>query len=413
MRKVLASVDLGSDTIKLVVAEYFNQKINILAAVNVPSKGIKNGFVIEATELLPCLKELLKRGEDILGLPIKKVIVTVPSDDVKFHMNEGTVQVPPEQGFVSNNDLINAMNASTYKLIEEDEQLATIMPITYKVDDQVLKNPVGVDGTTCSVKSIFTTIPRKNISPIIKCFAKLNVEIIDISFTSIGDYFEFQTPKMKELVGAVINLGYTTTTISIFNKGILTNTKTLDMGAEDIENDLSYIYKVPKKDARFIRLNLCLAHKRGVNDSHKKEFSTKTGEKVWVNEYEATQIASSRIEEILKLAKKEINLLTKKEIHYIIITGGISEMVSFNYIVEEIFGHFAKIGVIKELGVRNNIYSTSVGLIKNYLEKLKLRDQEFTILSESEQEDLGSSARRVNINENSILGKLFGYFFDN
>lgn len=413
MRKILAGIDLGSDSLKLVVAESFRNKITILASAIVQSKGIKNGFIVEPMELIPRLKELFKKGEDMLGLPIRKVIASIPSTDAKFHMNEGYSTIESNEQVIRSIDLIRAMQASVYNQIEEYEELSTIMPISYKVDEEPVANPVGMKGKKCTVKTIFTTVPKKNVFPIIKCLEKIGVEVIDTTFGCVGDYFEFQNSKLDESVGAIINLGHTTTTISIFNKAILTNTITLNMGAEHIENDLSYIFKVPKKEARDIRLNLCLAHKRGISASNRKEYTTKTKEKIVISEYEATEVASSRIEEILKLAKKQINLLTKKEIHYIIITGGISEMSNFNYLVEEIFGHFAKIGTTKELGLRNNIYSTTIGFVKYYLNKLELRNQEFTIFTEEEQEELSGSGKKININDNSILGKLFGYFFDN
>ncbi len=413
MRKILASIDLGSDTLKLIVGEYFKGKINILAVATVPSKGINSGFVTDSNELMIKLKELFKKGEELIGLPITKVIATVPANDVKFHMNEGYTTIEEEIGMVRSIDIIRSMQASAYNQIEDNEELATIMPIYFKVDDEKVVNPIGKQGKKCSVKTIFTTIPKKNIIPIVKCLNKIGVDVIDTTFTSIGDYFEFETKDMQNEVGAIINLGHMITTVSIFNKGILTNTTSIQMGANDIEKDLAYMFKVPKKEARDIRLNLCLAHKRNVSDLNKKEFTNIDGEKIIVNEYEATEIASSRIEEILKLAKKEINLLTKKEIHYIIITGGISEMANFSYLMEEVFGHYARLGVTKELGLRSNIYSTSVGLIKYYLDKMNLRNQEFTIFNYEQLDELSGTGKKINLNENSILGKIFGYFFDN
>ena len=310
-------------------------------------------------------------------------------------------------------DIIRSMQASAYNQIEDNEELASIMPIHFKVDDEIVANPIGKQGKKCSVKTIFTTIPKKNVLPIIKCLNKIGVDVIDTTFGTIGDYFEFQTKQMKMEVGAIINLGHMVTNVSIFNKGKLTNTTTIQMGAMDIEKDLAYMFKVPKKEAKDIRLKLCLAHKRNVSDINKKEYTNKDGEKIIVNEYEATEIASSRIEEILKLAKKEINHLTKKEIHYIIITGGISEMANFTYLMEEVFGHQARLGVTKELGLRSNIYSTGVGLIKYYLDKMNLRNQEFTIFNYEQLDTLSGANKKININENSILGKIFGYFFDN
>ena len=413
MRKILASIDLGSDTLKLIVGEYFKGKINILAVATVPSKGINSGFVTNPNELSGRLRELLKKGEELIGLPITKVIVTIPSNDVKFHMNEGYTTIEEEIGMVRSVDIIRSMQASAYNQVEDDEEIATIMPIHFKVDGENVLNPIGKQGKKCSVKTIFTTVPKKNIIPIVKCLNKIGIEVIDTTFNAIGDYFEFENNEMKTEVGAIINLGHMTTTVSIFNKGILTNTTTIQMGAIDIEKDIAYMFKVPKKEAKDIRLNLSLAHKRNVSNLNKKEYTNKDGEKIIVNEYEATEIASSRIEEILKLAKKEINHLTKKEIHYIIITGGISEMANFSYLMEEVFGHYAKLGVTKEMGLRSNIYSTCVGLIKYYLDKMKLRDQEFTIFNYQQLDELSGRSKKININENSILGKIFGYFFDN
>ena len=413
MRKILASIDLGSDTLKLIVGEYFKGKINILAVTTVPSKGINSGFVVNENELVNKLKELFKKGEELIGLPITKVIATIPSNEVRFHMNEGYTTIEEEIGMVRSIDIIRSMQASAYNQVEDDEEIATITPIHFKVDDEKVLNPIGKQGKKCSVKTIFTTIPKKNVLPIIKCLNKIGVDVIDTTFGTIGDYFEFQTKQMKMEVGAIINLGHMVTNVSIFNKGKLTNTTTIQMGAMDIEKDLAYMFKVPKKEAKDIRLKLCLAHKRNVSDINKKEYTNKDGEKIIVNEYEATEIASSRIEEILKLAKKEINHLTKKEIHYIIITGGISEMANFSYLMEEVFGHYAKLGVTKEMGLRSNIYSTCVGLIKYYLDKMKLRDQEFTIFNYQQLDELSGRSKKININENSILGKIFGYFFDN
>lgn len=87
-------------------------------------------------------------------------------------------------------------------------------------------------------------------------------------------------------------------------------------------------------------------------------------------------------------------------------------MANFGILVEEVFGHNAKVGMINELGVRNNIYSTSVGLIKYYDEKTRLANTDFSIFSEEETDELSNVSRKISFDENSILGKLFGYFFD-
>ncbi len=414
MRKILASIDIGSDLIKLVVGEVSkNGKVNILAAAHVPSLGIKKGFVVNPQALLPKLEEVFNKCEDMIGLRIDKVVLSVPSDNAEFFLTEGSTTINNDEHMIKETDIIRAMQASTYNKINESREIVSIKPTGYFIDDErSTQNPVGQEAVKLTVKSLVATVPKKNVYTLEKCLEKIGVKVIDYSVGSVGDYYEFRKEMMKEVVGVIINIGYMTTTVSIFNKGLLTNTITIDTGAYYIETDLSYIFKLTLNTAKDVKLNLASAHKRGVSASIKKKYQTKNNEIVDISEYEATEVASSRVEEILKLAKKQINLLTKKEIHYIMITGGVSEMPNFNLLLEEVFGHSAKIGQTKEIGVRSNIYSSSVGLIKYYEEKLRIRKQEFSIFNENETESLGSAPKK-SFGDNSILGKLFGYFFDN
>ena len=88
-------------------------------------------------------------------------------------------------------------------------------------------------------------------------------------------------------------------------------------------------------------------------------------------------------------------------------------MQNFTLTLEEVFGHNAKVASVRELGVRSNIYSPSVGFIKFFHEKLQMRKQEFSIFSDEEIESICRISSKSNEEDNSILGRLFGYFFDN
>ena len=403
MRKIFASIDVGSDLIKLVVAEITHaNRLNVLASAHVASLGVKKGFVVDPEAFIPKLQEVFLKCENIIGLKIDKVLCVVPSENCEFFLSEGVSSITNDEHMIRQSDVIHAMQACTYNRISDDREIVSIKPTSYIIDDErTVTQPVGIEAVKLTVKSLVVTIPRKNVLLLVKCLEKIGVQVIDYSLSSIGDYSEFQKGMMKETVGSIINIGYQTTTVSIFNKGLLTNTETLDIGSYHMETDLAYIFKIPLHEAKDVKMTLASAHKRGVSASIKKNYTTKTGEEISVSEYEATEVVSSRLEEILKLAKKQINLLTK------------SEMANFSILLEEVFGHNAKIGQTNEIGVRSNIYSACVGLIKYYEEKLKSRNQEFSIFSESEIEELSSVPKKLSFGENSVLGKLFGYFFDN
>ncbi len=414
MRKIIASIDIGSNSLKLIIGEYIKNKMNILAVSELACDGIRYGFVTDQDLAIEALKEVFKKAEDMIGLPIKKVIVSVPSKDASFEISEGKTTISNEEHTIRSIDIIRAMQAATYNHIKEEEELACILPINFKInDEEIVANPLNKEAETLRVKTVLAMVPKKNVYPIIEALDKIGVEVIDISLTSLGDYHCLKNKYMDENVGVMINMGKDTTTISVFNKGILLNTAVIELGGKNIDNDLAYVYNVTKEVAKNIKEELALAHNRQANPANQLAVTNKEGETIHVDQYEVSSIAMSRLDEILKMAKKQINLLTKKEIHYIMITGGVTEMPDFSLLVEENFGSSAKIASVLTLGARNNKYSTAVGLIRYYENKMRLRNKEFSIFNLEEQELLSGNGHKMNFSENSILGKLFGYFFDN
>ena len=52
----MACLDVGSDTVKLVVGEMVKKKLNILAVCDEPSRGVKNGLIEDPNLLIKSLE---------------------------------------------------------------------------------------------------------------------------------------------------------------------------------------------------------------------------------------------------------------------------------------------------------------------------------------------------------------------
>jgi len=413
MRRIMASLDLGTGSIKLVVGEMIKQKLNVLAALEVPSKGIKKGLVVNPDLLTDAIKMVFKKAEAQIGLKIKSTIVTLPAESAEFSVVDGEVKIINEDGIVRGNDIARVLQNATKGKIPDNMEVVSLLPSYFRIGEQLLRDPKNKKATSIAVKAVLILIPKKIAYPFLECLANNNIEIIDLALSSLGDYYEYKNNEMENKVGAIVNIGATTTTLSVFNKGVLTNCEVIDLGGQNVDNDISFIYKFNQSDAKYLKENLALAHKHAAQASLCEEITNKLGTIVKINQYELSEIVMSRINEILNLAKKQINHLTKKEISYIIFTGGLTESQDFPLILKEIFGHNAKIGHITEVGARSNQYSSCLGLIKYYDYKANLKDKDYAIFSPNEEEDLGGLSHKITTSEGSILSKLFGYFFDN
>ena len=409
MRKIYTSVDLGSHSIKILVGEIYNKKFNILATSSIKSRGIKKGLIVDANEILVSLKNGIADIEKKLSITIDKVIANVPSYYSSFEIVNGEVDVEGFDNRITGKEIVSVLRNAITSKIKKDRELVTIIPIYFLVDGRKnIKDPKGLIGKKLGVKAMMVTTPSKNVQSIISVFQSIGIEVVDVNLGSIADYSEFKNNATEMGLSAVINIGYDVTTVSLFNKGIIINSEVIQIGGKNIDNDISYVFKLDSKESEILKENFAVAHKKFSRVNETKECVTINKDLISINQYDVSQVVMSRLTEILKLAKKQSYLLTNREISYIIITGGTSEIPGMSYLVEEIFGDNTKVGNIETLGIRNNKYSTVSGLIKYFDGKLSLRDRVFSMIDiDNENND-----KKIDVDDNSVLGKVFGYFFD-
>ena len=408
MEHVYASIDIGSDSVKVVVCELYRNHLNLLAATSVPSKGIKKGLIVEPELAKESIIKALKEAEAMLGVRIKKVIATVPSHFSDYRIIKGECNVASD--LITGNDMVNSYKDGIKKELSPTEEFVTVVPIDFKINGKtIIKDPKNFPGQTLMGRAMMVTTPKKNVYSVASIIENIGVELVDISVGSIGDINCFRNKETDDSISAIINIGGDMTTISLYNKGIPVSTKIIGSGGKDIDKDISYMYRIGIEDARKIKEDFALAHKRNASKSEFYEINDIEGKKIKISQSQASEIVMSRIKEILNTAKTELGDLTNKQIQYIIVTGGISNMLDFEYCLSDIMAQATK-GNVKLVGLRNNKYSTAIGNIIYFLNTLKLKGMDYSMLSEDDMEKLSSPNKSVN-NEETVLGKVFSYFF--
>lgn len=412
MKKIYTGIDLGSHSIKIVVCEVVNNKFHVLAASNTRCKGIKNGIVTDIEEAKLYLTKAKKDVEEMLGITIDQAVVTVPSSDIIFDIVEGSVPVEAEDKVVSSNDISNVFQEAVLGRVDESQELITIAPILFQVDDgETVKDPKGMTGVNLFTKAVITSIPKANFKNVISLLKACEIEVVDVTYSAVGDYYEARNPDFDKSVSAIVNIGYSKTEVSIFNKGIMIKNEIIDSGSRLIDKDLAYVYNLKRSQAKALKEKFAVSNTRYSDINDTIELTNKNGEDLVLNQLEVSEVVEARLVDLLKLAKKQINILTNREISYIIITGGISELAGFEYVVENVFDRRCSTLDIRTMGIRNNMYSSSYGIIKYFYNKLDLRGLSYSMVSEKEANNLISTKGKSSSNFNdNIISKVFGYF---
>lgn len=409
MKKIYTSIDIGSDTIKFVVGEYFNDKVNILFAHEEKAKGIRKGLIVDPNLAINAIKDGIKVINNYLGINIKKVIVTVPDYNTKFMVVTGKVNIIDEEDIITTEDINKVIKESVYSKIAKEYELITVIPLTFLIDGKSESKPCGKTGKTLEVKGIMITAPKKNVYSVLSVMEGAGLEVADITISGIGDYFEVKNNELDKKIGAVINIGHETTNVSVYNRGCIMNTETIQLGGINIDKDLAYMFNINIFDARVIKEKFASSHKRFIALNDVYTIKNTAGEEIKLNQIEVTEIVMDRIAEILNLAYKQILLLTKQNISYIVITGGLTEIRAFKNLVYEIFGKNVIIYTEDTLGARDNKYTTAVGMIKYFADKMETRGKEYSMVDKIDEELL-INPNNKNKKDKMKFTKIFGSF---
>ncbi len=413
MRNIYSGIDIGSDTIKIVTGEYVNGNFNVLAAVSVPSNGVRRGLIIDSNLATESLKSGILEIEKITGMIIRKAVITVPSNDRKISVVESKIPILGE--CITGFDVSKVLEEAVVGKLKEDEEVVSVVPIIFTIDDiKHMMNPNGIKAESLSVKALLAAAPKKNIVDTLKVVANAGIEVIDITLGCIGDYYEVRDSETDAQIGAIINIGRDKTEVSVFNKGILIKNSIINLGSKNVDKDISYVYETDVNTSKEIKEHFSMASRRYSDANEIVDVQLSDGEKTSINQLDVSGVVEARLEELLSLAKKEINNLTKRKISYIIVSGGITELLGFSSVVENALGIEGRIHNATTPGIRDNRYTSATGIIKYFHDKMVLREREVSFADNEDIEQMMANKKSmIELTDNTIISKIYGYFANN
>lgn len=410
MRKIFSCIDIGSHSTKLLIMEKLKDKFVVLSRFIVKSKGIKKGVIVNEEEALLTVKKIIAMAQEDLRVPIQSLLLLIPSDNVEFSMTEGNIEI--QGNTITKTEITKVLQVAIKDKIDEGRVLVSVTPVFYSVDDnENLKDVRGLVGNKLGVKAVISTVPRSVALPFFSLFKKLGIEIIDVELSLVGDYFASGASYLDKEVVAVVNIGYDKMDVGIFNKGILIKCTRVDVGSKLIDKDIAFNYNLERKKCRYLKETFAVCNTRYADVGEVVHIKDKDGKEVVINQLKLSELTEARTHEILKLAKKQITLLTNREIRYIIVTGGISEIAGFEYTLENVYGRSGILLNTSNMGVRSNSYSSCFGFIKCFQERLERKDKEYTMISKDALDSVAKSKNKTA--SESGLGGILGYFTGN
>lgn len=411
MRKIYTSIDIGTDEIKALTVEEYNDKINVLATACEKTKGVKKGLIVDANLISSSIKKVIKQLESKLGTKIEQVLAIVPSNNIDINIGTGEIKVTKENNVIDGETIFNCLQKSLKNNVKKEMEVISVMPIEYKINNtKKVKNPLGLEGETLAVKSVIVTVPKKNIYSVVGIIENLGIEVVDVTISSIANYYSAKDDELDKEVVALLDIGKEKTVVSVFNKGIIIKESIMPFGGDILDELISFNYKTTEAESKRIKEEYGISNRKYADGDENYQIINRLNQKININQYILSEMLEYKLIEMLKNMKNELNSLTNREISYIIVTGAIGSMLGFNALVEDVYGRKGRILKNNIIGIRDSKYTSSYGTIKCFIDKLNLSEKEYTMFIDEKVDEMLRARKKMGTG--SALGKIFGKIFD-
>jgi cell division protein FtsA len=309
----ITGLDVGTSSIKLVVAERRGNRPALLHVHKEPCGGMRKGAIAEISEVSQAINRALSEAKKISKATLKRVYVSIGTHQVKMQSSRGIVAVSRADVEIYQDDIDRAVRASQAVNLPQNRTIIHTLTREYVVDGVGdISDPLGLSGSRLEVQSLIIDAFAPHIKTLMHAVELAGGDIGGLVFTPLAVARAALSKRQRDLGAAIVDIGFGTTGVSVYEESKLVTTAKFPVGAGNISNDLAVGLKIPVDAAEAIKLHYGYAFAREVNQKEQVELKKFVPEaRATVSRRFIAEIIESRLEEIFDLVNNELKLVQK------------------------------------------------------------------------------------------------------
>jgi len=383
---LIVGLDVGTTITRVVVAvnSLEQEKPSVVGIGAVPSSGIQKGVVTDVEETIKSVSNALDVAEQMAGMPIEHVAVSIGGAHVSSLNSRGVIAVSRADGEISEDDISRVVNAAQAISIPSNREILHVIPQQFVVDGQDgITDPLGMTGVRLEVDAHIIEGSAPFIKNLTKCVYQAGVSVEDLVYSPLSAAKAVLSKRQRELGVVLVDLGGGTTNIAVFEENRLLQTATLPIGSMHITNDIAIGLRSSIDVAERIKIDLGTAlpdevkKTQVINLRHIDEQEEETE----IPRRHVAEIIEARLSEIFSLVNKQLKFVERSGLlpAGIVLTGGGSKMHGVVELAKKELRLPAQLGFPQSLpGIVDDIndpaWATVVGLIYHTLDNRQIKN---------------------------------------
>lgn len=365
--EIFVSLDIGTTSIKVVVAEAINGRVNIIGVGNEKSRGLSRGVIVDIDETVYSIQKAIDQAELKSGVKINEVIVGVPSNQIGIEECHGMVAVANDNREITSKDVDNVISAAKVRSVPPEREIISIIPEEFIVDGfNGIRDPRGMIGVRLELYARILTGPKTIIHNIRRCVHKAGLKINELVLQPQAIASVALSHDEREFGTVIIDLGGGQSSASIIYDNQLKYSFVDQEGGDFVTKDISIILNTSLDSAERIKREYGFAvASQTSGDEYFPVETVGKKEPVRVDEHYLAEIIEARMTQIFQTIYDDLEQVEALDLPGgFVLTGGGSMLPGVLDLAKRYFGGQIRIYVPEEMGMRNPIYTTSLGMIE-------------------------------------------------
>ncbi|MCD5374895.1 cell division protein FtsA [Candidatus Gracilibacteria bacterium] len=307
---IITSIDIGTSKIRTLVGSFASEKsrdFHVLGVGVSNSYAIRKGNILDMEEFKSNLDSSLEEAEKMSGEQVTGVNLSFNSSSFDVVTSKGIIAVSGDE--ISSEDIDRVLEMARNGVDLPNREILKVVPEYFIVDlEEGVKNPIGMSARKLEVIANIFSMNKNILGNMKKAVADVGIEVYDIYPNLLASAEGVLTKRQKELGVVCIDIGASTTGITVYEEGVLKFSSVIPIGGDSVTNDIALGARTSIDVAENLKINHSAL---GLEEGVDKEVEIPLNEIIQSEEGSITnlylsQIVSARYEEILYFISAEL-----------------------------------------------------------------------------------------------------------
>lgn len=366
LHNCILGLDIGDSKICAVVCEVdARREVHLRGVGTSISSGLsKTGTIEDPEELCRSVDRAIRRATRDAAIKPTRVITNIPVYQMQFVRSVGVVLSKETSGCISESDRVECIRRTQHVSKSTDQKVVHIIPLVYRVDGQVVENPVGVSGHNLEVETLVVLAPEETVRLLTHVLKNLQLHISGIMYDGIATGQIMLTRQERQAGSVLCDIGGRYTKVSVYKDNILCHAGIIPIGGETFSRDVAQCLKVTLPEAERLKILNGDVLLNRVNAQDVIEITTQDIGRRAIKKLLVCQILEARLAELIRLTRKSFPEVFESKYQFVV-SGGGAQLPGIAEYIENHFTIPVRDGLPDEMAgaLDDPHFATAIGLV--------------------------------------------------